>query len=78
VIFNRTKAESPAPTQQGRRSLVGPACDLIFLLDQDSGIDASFFAGMMKAAGGLSGAFLIGPKIYEIELQKCMPVIPPR
>jgi rhamnosyltransferase len=32
---------------------------------------------MMQAAAGLSGAFLIGPKIYEIELQKCMPVIPP-
>jgi rhamnosyltransferase len=64
VIFNRNEG--------------GLAGEVIFLLDQDSDIDASFFGNMMRAVTELgSDTFLIGPKIYEIELQKCMPVIPP-
>jgi rhamnosyltransferase len=77
VIFNRNEGGLAGAYNKGAEVLVARQCDLIFLLDQDSDIDASFFTGMMQAAAGLSGAFLIGPKIYEIELQKCMPVIPP-
>ena len=77
VIFNRNEGGLAGAYNKGAEVLLARQCDLIFLLDQDSDIDASFFAGMMQTAAGLSGAFLIGPKIYEIELQKCMPVIPP-
>ncbi len=77
VIFNRNEGGLAGAYNRGAEVLLALQCDLIFLLDQDSEIDASFFAGMMEAAAGLSGAFLIGPKIYEIELQRCMPVIPP-
>jgi rhamnosyltransferase len=77
VIFNRNEGGLAGAYNKGAELLLARQCDLIFLLDQDSHIDGSFFAGMMQAADGLSGAFLIGPKIYEIELQKCMPVIPP-
>jgi rhamnosyltransferase len=77
VIFNRNEGGIAGAYNKGAEVLLARQCDLIFLLDQDSDIDASFFAGMMQAAAGLSGAFLIGPKIYEIALQKCMPVIPP-
>src|ERR1700730_16671594 len=77
VIFNRNEGGLAGAYNKGAEALLAQHCDLIFLLDQDSDIDASFFAGMMQAAVGMSGAFLIGPKIYEIELQKCMPVIPP-
>jgi rhamnosyltransferase len=77
VIVNRNHGGIAGAYNKGAEFLLTRPCDLIFLLDQDSNIDASFFAGMMQAAAGLSGAFLIGPKIYEIALQKCMPVIPP-
>jgi rhamnosyltransferase len=77
VIFNRNEGGLAGAYNQGAEVLMARQCDLIFLLDQDSDIDTSFFEGMMQAADGLTGAFLIGPKIYEIELQKYMPVIPP-
>jgi rhamnosyltransferase len=77
VIFNGNEGGIAGAYNRGAEVLLARQCDLIFLLDQDSDIDASFFAGMMQAAAGLSGAFLIGPKIYEIALQRCMPVIPP-
>jgi rhamnosyltransferase len=78
VIFNRNEGGLAGAYNKGAEVLLAQQCDLIFLLDQDSDVDASFFARMMEAATGLStDTFLIGPKIYEIELQKCMPVIPP-
>jgi rhamnosyltransferase len=82
VIFNRNQGGLAGAYNKGFEALLARQCDLGFLLDQDSEIDASFFAAMMDAAAGLSAslnnsAFLIGPKVYEIELQKCMPVIPP-
>jgi rhamnosyltransferase len=78
VIFNRNEGGLAGAYNKGAGVLLAQQCDLIFLLDQDSDIDASFFAKMMLAATELSAdTFLIGPKIYEIQLQKCMPVIPP-
>jgi rhamnosyltransferase len=78
VIFNRNEGGLAGAYNKGAEVLLALQCELIFLLDQDSETDASFFAGMTQAASELStDTFLIGPKIYEIELQKCMPVIPP-
>jgi rhamnosyltransferase len=78
VIFNRNQGGLAGAYNKGAEVLLARRCDLIFLLDQDSDIDASFFDRMMQAAAGLgAGTFLIGPKIYEIQLQRCMPVIPP-
>lgn len=78
VIVNRNEGGLAGAYNRGADALLAQQCEVIFLLDQDSGIDASFFAGMMQAAGELStDTFLIGPKIYEIQLQRCMPVVPP-
>jgi rhamnosyltransferase len=78
VIFNRNEGGLGRAYNKGAEVLLALQCELIFLLDQDSGIDASFFTRMMQAAGELgTDTFLIGPKIYEIALQRCMPVIPP-
>src|SRR5260370_21573 len=53
-------------------------CAGIFLLDQDSDLDAPFFENMMQAGRELgTDEFLVGPKIYEINLEKCMPVFQP-
>jgi rhamnosyltransferase len=78
VIFNRNENGLAGAYNKGAEVLLRRQCDVIFLLDQDSGIEAGFFDGMMQAAAALpSDTFLIGPKIYEIALDKCMPVIPP-
>ena len=78
VIFNRNESGLAGAYNKGAEVLLGRQCDLIFLLDQDSGIEAEFFDGMMQAATALGAdTFLLGPKIYEIQLQRCMPVIPP-
>lgn len=78
VIVNCNEGGLAGAYNKGADVLLARQCDVVFLLDQDSSIDASFFTGMMQAAGELStDTFLIGPKIYEIELQRCMPVIPP-
>jgi rhamnosyltransferase len=76
VIHNGNKGGLAGAYNRGAEILLARQCDVIFLLDQDSEIDDGFFARMMQAAAGLGAAFLIGPKIYEIALDKCMPVIP--
>ena len=78
VIFNGNEGGLAGAYNRGADALLARQCEVMFLLDQDSGIDTSFFTGMMQAAGDLgTDTFLIGPKIYEIALQKYMPVIPP-
>jgi rhamnosyltransferase len=78
VIFNRNTGGLAGAYNKGAEVLLAQQCEVIFLLDQDSDIDASFFEKMMHACSGLgTEEFLVGPKIYEINLQKCMPVFQP-
>ena len=78
VIFNRNDGGLAGAYNKGAEILLAQQCEVIFLLDQDSDIDASFFDKMMQAATELdTDLFLIGPKIYEIHLEKCMPTFPP-
>jgi rhamnosyltransferase len=78
VIFNRNQGGLAGAYNRGAVVLLAEACDVIFLLDQDSDIEKTFFTDMMEAANGLgTDTFLIGPKIFEIKLQRCMPVIRP-
>ncbi len=78
VIFNRNRGGLAGAYNRGAEYLLARNCDALFLLDQDTGIDATFFTGMMAAATALgSEEFLIGPKIYETQLKKCMAVFPP-
>lgn len=78
VIFNGNQGGLAGAYNRGAEVLLAQACDVIFLLDQDSDIEKTFFTEMMEAADELgTDTFLIGPKIFEIKLQRCMPVIPP-
>jgi rhamnosyltransferase len=78
VIFNRNQGGLAGAYNRGAELLLAQACEVIFLMDQDSDIEKAFFIDMMEAADGLgTDTFLIGPKIFEIKLQRCMPVIPP-
>ena len=78
LIFNRNKGGLAGAYNRGAEVLLEQNCEVIFLLDQDSDIDALFFENMMLACRALgTGEFLVGPKIYEINLEKCMPVFQP-
>jgi rhamnosyltransferase len=78
VLFNRNKGGLAGAYNRGVELLLAQQCEVIFLLDQDSEIQASFFIEMMKACNELgTDTFLLGPKIYEINLQRCMPIFPP-
>lgn len=78
VIDNRNRGGLAGAYNRGAEALLARGCEVIFLLDQDSDIDESFFSRMMRACAGLgTDTFLLGPKIHEINLGRCMPVIPP-
>jgi rhamnosyltransferase len=78
VIFNSNNGGLAGAYNKGAQALLARQCEVIFLLDQDSAIEASFFTEMMQGATELgTDTFLIGPKIYEIKLEKYMPVIVP-
>ncbi len=78
VIFNRNQGGLAGAYNRGAEILLAKQCEVFFLLDQDSDIDVSFFGKMMQACTELGNEeFLVGPKIYEINLQRCMPVFQP-
>jgi rhamnosyltransferase len=78
LIFNRNKGGLAGAYNRGAEVLLERRCEVIFLLDQDSDIDALFFEKMMQACRELgTDEFLVGPKIYEVNLEKCMPVFQP-
>jgi rhamnosyltransferase len=78
VIFNRNRGGLAGAYNRGAEYLLARHCDVLFLLDQDTDIDSAFFIRMMEAAIALgTEEFLTGPKIYEINLKKCMAVFPP-
>lgn len=78
VIANHNKGGLAGAYNRGAEVLLDQQCDVVFLLDQDSDIEPSFFLRMMDACVALGiDMFLMGPKIYEINLKKCMPVFQP-
>jgi rhamnosyltransferase len=78
LIFNRNQGGLAGAYNRGVERLLAHNCDVFFLLDQDTEIDSFFFEKMMDAARTLGKEeFLIGPRIYEINLKKCMSAFPP-
>lgn len=78
VIFNRNKGGLAGAYNRGAEVLLEQKSEVIFLLDQDSDIEALFFEKMTQACRELgTDEFIVGPKIYEINLGKCMPVFQP-
>src|SRR6202008_1169377 len=71
LIFNRNHGGLAGAYNRGAEALLARHCDVIFLMDQDSDIEPSFFMGMMGACANLgTDMFLMGSKIYEINLKK--------
>ncbi|KRA76534.1 hypothetical protein ASD78_02520 [Lysobacter sp. Root667] len=78
VLVNRNRGGLAGAYNRGAEVLLARGCEVIFLLDQDSKIEASFFEQMMQACATLgTDSFVLGPRVYEINLRKCMPTFPP-
>ncbi|MBX6359023.1 glycosyltransferase [Pseudacidobacterium ailaaui] len=78
LIYNQNRGGLAGAYNRGMEVLLQQGCDVVFLLDQDSEIESSFFDKMMQACNALGDdEFLLGPKIYEINLQRCMPIFQP-
>jgi GT2 family glycosyltransferase len=78
VILNWNKGGLAGAYNRGADALLALECEAFFLLDQDSEIENSFFEKMLEAADELrADEFLLGPKIYEVKLNKFMPALKP-
>lgn len=78
VIVNGNVGGLAGAYNRGTEALLARGRDVVFLLDQDSDIGESFFEDMMTACASIgAGAFLVGPTIYEVSMDTCMPVSPP-
>lgn len=78
VILNGNKGGLAGAYNRGAEALLARECYAFFLLDQDSEIEDSFFDRMLEAADELGvDEFLLGPKIYEVRLDKFMPALAP-
>ncbi|MET4728800.1 rhamnosyltransferase [Lysobacter enzymogenes] len=65
----------------GARALFDAGRRVVFLLDQDSQLGADFFPGMMRAcarAQDENEAFIVGPKVFEVNLGRYLPVFSPQ
>lgn len=79
VIVNRNAGGLAGAYNRGAEALLERGRDVMFLLDQDSDIDESFFDRMMSACEAIgAGAYLVGPTIYEKGMDTVMPVTPPQ
>lgn len=78
VIFNGNVGGISGALNRGADTLISQGCEVFILLDQDSEFDEQFFAGMMRACATLGeAAFIVGPKVYEVNMEKFLPVFPP-
>lgn len=78
VLHNANRGGLAGAYNRGAEILLERGCEVMFLLDQDSDIGDGFFDAMMQACERVEQeAFVLGPKIYEINLEKYMPVLPP-
>lgn len=78
VLHNANRGGLAGAYNRGAEMLLERGCEVIFLLDQDSDIGENFFGAMMQACERMEREeFILGPKIYEINLEKFMVVLSP-
>lgn len=79
VIHNANHGGISGAYNQGAQCLLARGCEVLFLLDQDSQLGADFFDGMMQACANVgSDTFIVGPKVFEVNLGRYLPVFSPQ
>lgn len=79
VLFNANRGGVSGAYNRGVEALFARGCQVAFLLDQDSRLGADFFEGMMRACARTGqDAFIVGPKVFEANLGRYLPVFSPQ
>jgi len=78
VIINSNRGGIAGAFNRGMERLLEKQCDLLFTFDQDSTVCEDFFIKMGEACGSLDGPyFLVGPKIYDTNVDHYIPLLIP-
>jgi GT2 family glycosyltransferase len=76
VVMNANKGGIAGAFNRGMELLLRKQVDLLFTFDQDSMVSDDFFPKMIDAAKQISPApFLIGPKIFDINVDRYIPLL---
>ncbi len=76
IVLNYNVGGIAGAFNRGMERLLQREADLMFTFDQDSVVSDDFFQKMMTAAEQLNPApFLIGPKIFDINVNRYIPLL---
>lgn len=81
VLHNGNRGGISGAYNRGAAALYAAGREVVFLLDQDSQLGADFFDGMMRACARArvdGEAFIVGPKVFEVNLGRYLPVFAPQ
>jgi GT2 family glycosyltransferase len=59
---------------KGLEHLIEKGCQILFIFDQDSEVPEDYLIGMLDACLTLGSQFLIGPKVFDINVNRYLPV----
>jgi rhamnosyltransferase len=76
VVTNFNRGGIAGAFNKGMDWLIDHGCTLLFTFDQDSVVPENYFAQMTEACNRLDmPRFLIGPKIYDINVRRYIPLL---
>jgi len=74
ILPNFNKGGVAGAYNRGLERLIGKMCQILFIFDQDSAVPDDYFTQMMDACLALgSPHFLVGPKIFDINVNRYLP-----
>ncbi|MGH8083630.1 MAG: glycosyltransferase [Lysobacter sp.] len=78
VVHNANRGGISGAYNRGAQIVFERGCEVMFLLDQDSQLGAEFFDSMMRACARTGrDAYIVGPKVFEVNLGRYLPVFSP-
>ncbi|MEO6803788.1 MAG: glycosyltransferase family 2 protein [Granulicella sp.] len=76
VVMNFNRGGIAGAFNKGMEWLIDRGCTLLFTFDQDSVVLENYFAQMTAACASIATPhFLIGPKIYDINVDRYIPLL---
>jgi rhamnosyltransferase len=76
VVVNANRGGIAGAFNKGMDRLIERHCTLLFTFDQDSVVPEDYFAKMIEASATLDAPrFLIGPKIFDINVNRYIPLL---
>lgn len=74
ILSNFNEGGVAGAYNKGLERLIRKQCRILFIFDQDSEVAEDYFVQMLEASFSLdSSRFLIGPKIFDINVQRYLP-----